>query len=268
MEIRPLHPEFGAEILGYDFEQSASPEVGQFLHEALDRHQLLVLRSGTPFPAERQVEVASLFGPPVDNGSGLLWSVLRNEEAAGSIKLPFHQDLSYTQHPIKIITLNALDLPPGGTSTSFVSNVANWASLPADVQDRLEPMTLRHHYESEAFPDLPQMDADHPVCARQAHTGRPMLFVTENHASRIHELDAGESDAMLARLFAHSYADERIYTHWWQTHDLLIWDNLAIQHARREVADIAGGKRAVRRVVINDVSFSDLLQRVRQTAQI
>ena len=88
--------------------------------------------------------------------------------------------------------------------------------------------------------------------------------MTEHHAHRILELDEAASTALLARLLAHHYAEERVYTHRWQPHDLLIWDNLAAQHARREPADPAAGARAVRRVVIGDVSFPELLARARQ----
>ena len=166
--------------------------------------------------------------------------------------------------PIRLISLYAMELPKGGTTASFVSNVANWASLPGDLRERLAPLHVRHRHESRLAGDWPVFIADHPLCKPHARTAAPMLFVTEYHASRILELDEAESAAMLARLFAHSYAEHRVYTHHWQPHDLLIWDNLAAQHARCERADPAAGQRAVRRVVISDVTFPELIERARR----
>jgi taurine dioxygenase len=262
MDIRPLHADFAAEVR--DFGADPTAQTIADLRDALDQYQLLVLRCDAPLPPERQVEIASWFGTPVDNGDGALWTVLQNEDAAGAIKLPFHMDLTYTDHPIKLITLQALELPPGGTSTSFVSNVSSWASLPAELQGLLEPMTVRHRHASKLGLDWPEFIAHHPACKRHPRTGRPMLFVSEHHAERILELDPARSDEILARLFAHLYADERVYTHRWRPGDLLIWDNLAAQHARREAADLSAGKRALRRVVIGDVAFPELVERARR----
>jgi taurine dioxygenase len=263
LEIRPLHPEFGAEIRGCDLVGELDGDDRSGLRDALARRQLLVARFDAPITPEQQIRIASCFGPPVDNGVGDYWSLLRNEEAAGSVKLPFHCDFSYTDSPIKVIPLNAIELPPGGTTTSFVSNVASWASLPDDLRRLLAPLTVRHRHSSSIASDWPEFIAEHPVCKPHPRTGAPLLFVTEHHAVRILELDQATSDAVLARVFDHIYADEHVYTHRWRPHDLVIWDNLAAQHARREAADLSAGQRVVRRVVINDVTFPELIERAR-----
>lgn len=263
MEVRKLHPEFGAEIRNIDFARDFSPQMADDMRAALDQYQLLLLRSASPLPPERQVEIASWLGKPVDNGGGKLWSLLQNDEAAGAVKLPFHSDLTYTDHPIEFITLYAQELPPGGTTTSFVSNVASWASLPAALQDQLHTLTARHYHDSALVPQWPEFIAYHPVCKPHPHTGAPMLFVTEHHADQILGMDPEESRALLAGLFAHIYAEEHVYTHHWQANDLLVWDNIATQHARREAADPSQGRRVVRRVVISDVAMPELVDRAR-----
>ncbi len=263
MLIRPLHPNFGAEVLDLQLE-AATPQDIDTLRAALDEHQLLLFRNGESLAPEQQVEICGWFGPPVDNGDGRLWSMLRNEEAAGRIKLPFHADFTYTDSPIKIISLHASELPPGGTSTSFVSGIHGWASLPLELQTRLAPMTLRHRHVSAITTGLPEFIADHPLRKEHPRSGRPILFATEYHAHRILELDLEESDAILSRLFEHLYAEQHIYTHRWQLHDLMIWDNLAVQHARREAAELSAGKRAVQRVVVNEMTYPELVARARQ----
>src|SRR5262245_56350109 len=132
MQVRSLHPDFGAEILGFDVQRGGTPDEIDELRRAYDEHQLLLFRGGGRIAPERQVEIAAWFGPPPpvsNDGAGTLWSVLKNDEAAGSYQLPFHSDLTYTDVPIKGICLHAIDLPGGGTSTTFVSGIAAWAKL-------------------------------------------------------------------------------------------------------------------------------------------
>jgi taurine dioxygenase len=88
--------------------------------------------------------------------------------------------------------------------------------------------------------------------------------VTEHHADRILELAADRSRELLDRMFDHLYGEEHVYTHRWQLHDLIFWDNLAVQHARPEAARVSDGKRAMQRVVLNDVAFPELVERARR----
>ena len=125
-------------------------------------------------------------------------------------------------------------------------------------------MTLRHRHLSSIATDQPEFLADHQSRKLHPRTGRPILFVTEHHADRIHELDADESREILGGIFEHMYGPSHIYTHRWHLHDLVIWDNLAVQHARLEAADPAKGARAVQRVAVNDVSVPELIERAQQ----
>ena len=266
MRFRPLHEGFGAEVLDFDVQNSGSSAEIEALRAALDEHQLLLFRGGRRISPERQVEITGWFGPLADNGSGLC-TVLHNENSDGGAKLPFHADFSYTDAPIKGISLHAIELPPAGTVTAFASGIHGWETLPEVRQTMFVPMTLRHGYRSENHLEWPEFTADHPVRLLHPRTGRPILYVTEYHAQRIYELDPEESDRIIAELFAHLYAPERVSVHQWALYDLLMWDNLAVQHARPERSDLADGARAMQRVSINDVPFPELLARARAQEQ-
>jgi taurine dioxygenase len=43
-------------------------------------------------------------------------------------------------------------------------------------------------------------------------------------------MDAEESDALLATLFAHVTAPQFVYRHQWRVGDFLMWDNCSVQH--------------------------------------
>jgi len=255
-----LHPDFGVEVHDVELLNPTVDEIDE-LRAALDEHQLLLFRQGR-IPPERHVEIVSWFGTPTDDsGDGKRWSVLHNQDRAGSMRLPFHSDFTYTDSPVKLISLHAIELPPGGASTSYVSGVAGWAMLAPDRQETLAPMVVRHSYRSRLSHDLPDFVTEHPLRFAHPRTGRPVLFVTEHHAERILELDPEGSARVLAELFAHLYAAERVYVHRWKLHDLVVWDNLAVQHARTEEADIADGARALQRVSVNDVTYAELIAR-------
>jgi taurine dioxygenase len=259
MRFSPLREGFGAEVLDLDLTAATGSADVEELQQAFDEYQLLLFRGGGRIPPERHVEIAAWFGAAVDTSSGRAWSTMDNESVAGSIRLPFHSDLTYTDSPVKVISLHALELPPGGAATSFVSGVRGWETLSAGRREQLAEMTLHHTHTSAISNDMPQFEADHPLCLRHPRTGRPVLFVTEWHADHICGLPPQESARLLAELLAHQYQPERVYVHRWQPCDFVIWDNLAIQHARTDEANIASGRRLLQRVALNEVTYDELI---------
>ncbi len=270
MEFRPLHPMLGAEVLGFDIHTGGTEAEIAELRGAYDRYNLLLFRGQAQLDHARHAEIATWFGPPApisNDGEGNLVSVLHNREPAGSMRLQFHCDLTYTDVPIKAICLQAIELPPQPTSTTYVSNFAAWDRLSPERQRALEGLTLRHELVmSLSGLDWPPFVADHPLRFPHPRTGRPLLLLTEHHATRILELDEADSAALIAELSAHIYAAECQYDHVWQLGDLVMWDNLALQHARRETADYAGGPRALQRVALAEVGLTELVERARAQA--
>jgi taurine dioxygenase len=59
-----------------------------------------------------------------------------------------------------------------------------------------------------------------------------------------------ESDALLDALFDELYAPANVHEHRWRRGDLVIWDNLALQHARSRLD--ADEPRILRRVVFGE----------------
>ena len=268
MDIRNLHENFGAEVRGFDLladtGATSRAEIDE-LRAALAHHQLLLVRSPKQMSPDRQVEIASWFGRPAKNDGKNQWSVLRNDEAAGSARLPFHSDFTYTDSPIKAISLHAIEVPRGGTATSFLSGVHAWATLPCDLQELLSPMTVRHVHDSSLVSgDLPVFIADQPVRFEHPRIMKPVLLVTECHSRRINELSPEMSEATLSRLFEHLYRPQNIYVHEWRLYDLLLWDNLAVQHARPVRSEPDKGGRALQRVALNEVDYPELIERARR----
>jgi taurine dioxygenase len=269
MKITPLAQGFGAQVSEFDLRSGGTPGEIAGLQQAYRDHHLLVFRGDGPFPPERQIEVTGWFGPIIAEG-GVAWTVLDNVEPAGSYVLPFHSDITFLEHPLAGISLYPQALPRCGTSTTYISNAVAWRSLPETLQDDLRDRKARHYYESEGNIDLgfPAFAYWHPVCMPHPDTGEPLLFVTEHHVDRIEGLSLERCGEVLEQVFATLYAPARRYEHHWREGDLLVWNNLAIQHARTNFAAPSLGSRVMRRVQLGTIGFLAQVEKLRREAEL
>lgn len=264
MLITPLPQGFGVEVSDFDVANGRDPaEVAQLV-QAWREHHLIVFRGESPVEPERQVEITGWFGPLItDSGR---WTVLDNAEPSGRFVLPFHSDITFCEFPLAGISLCPQELPSGDTSTTYISNALGWRHLPSAVQQQLAERKARHSFRSDRdiYLGIDEFEYWHPACLPHPETGTPLLFVTEHHVDRIEGLSDAESAAALEAAFAALYASERRYEHVWRWGDMIVWDNLAIQHARTRVAVVADGRRVVRRVQLGKVSFPQQLALLKQ----
>lgn len=259
-EVRPL-PEapggFAGEIVGLDLSQPL--HAGDFarIHQAHLAHPVLVFRDQRITP-QQHVDFSRRFGP-------LQIHVLRNFQLAGHPEILvvsnilengqpiglgdaghfWHSDLSYKAVPSLGSLLHAQELPGEGGDTLFADQYAAWERLPEDLKARLHGLRAEHSYlakyeelraKSPWRPALTQAQKDevapsiHPVVRTHPETGRQALFVNEHFTTRIVGLPEAESRELLDPLFAASVAPSLVYRHRWQPHDLVFWDNRAVQH--------------------------------------
>jgi alpha-ketoglutarate-dependent taurine dioxygenase len=85
-----------------------------------------------------------------------------------------------------------------------------------------------------------------PVGHRHPRTGETLLFVAQQMTQRIDDMEPAESEALLEELFNHLYRPENVVEHHWREHDLVLWDNIALQHARPNIT-IEGPARTLRK---------------------
>lgn len=77
---------------------------------------------------------------------------------------------------------------------------------------------------------LIERDRNHPAVVHsmvRIHpmTGRKVLYISEAHTVGIYGMHPAESRALLDYLFKHAVRPEFTYRHYWQKHDMVIWDN-------------------------------------------
>ena len=100
----------------------------------------------------------------------------------------------------------------------------------------------------------------------QVLQARPILYVSELHTSHVSELTSAKSERLVQDLFRHLHDPRALYSHHWREGDLVIWDNIAMQHGRRFHSDTpendASSRCTLRRVAVNAKSVEQILEGV------
>ena len=255
--VRPLGAALGAEVLGLSLDETASVSDIERIRGALNQHHVLIFRDLRITPAQ-QIAFSRHFGP-------LQIHVLKQFHLAGHPEIlivsnviengkpiglgdagrDWHSDLSYMPRPSLGSLLHAQELPRDEGHTSFANMVRAYETLPADVQRTLQGRKAVHSYvyrynklsregnwrpplTAEQIAQVPEVE--HPLVRTHPESGRKALFVSEGFTARIVGLPDDESRALLDFLCAHSVKSEHVYTHHWQPHDLVFWDNRAVIH--------------------------------------
>jgi len=250
LEHTPISTHVGAEV-HVDLREELGPAQREHLVELYRRHHLLLFR-GVPLSLEEQVRAVGYIGEPL-GGSYISNTVAGAGAPEG--ELEFHSDLTYTELPTRGISLYAEDVEPGAAATKYANAQRGYELLPETLRERLRGRTAMHlrmpdHLESRTreWHMGPQgLRATQPVLYPKPDTGEPVLLITRLAVDRILDMPAADSEELLEELYGHLYAADNIYEHHWVMHDLVIWDNLALQHARSDVR-LHGPRRSLRRV--------------------
>jgi alpha-ketoglutarate-dependent taurine dioxygenase len=267
MLFTPLTPSFGVEIAGLDLAHDVADEDADHLRDAFARSSLLLFREQQLSP-ERQVALASLFGPVLEERGSKVGYVsnMRSDGIVPEGALAFHSDLAFTPEPLPGLCLHALDVPADGAPTMFVSARRAASDLSAELRRRVETKRAVNVYgftlpydrrmrERDLPPGSPV--AQRPVIDRHPTSGAAVLTVNELHTDRIDGLPANESQALLDELFGVLYDPAHQYRHHWRVGDVLVWDNIVLQHGRP--AFPVTEARTLQRVTIAERGTYDLV---------
>ena len=158
--------------------------------------------------------------------------------------------------PFAALSLHAVDVVDGASSTRFAHAGRAYAALPAQSRARLDAATADMIHPTLDGVDVRACDVRDPPAMMRAElpairinprTGERVLGVSEMHTARLAGLDWEESRAVLHEMYAQLYAAENVMEHVWRQGDIVIWDNLTLQHARGSLN--GAGRRVLQRVV-------------------
>lgn len=256
---RRLEP-FGVEVM-VDGSTAFTADEEAKLRQLYKTHHLLLLRD-QKLDRPAQIALVSLFGDVIRNDpSGFISNV--RKDVVGENELVWHSDLIYTPEPHLGLSLYAVTADPGVSPTRFVDAEAVLDRLPAELRARIDTLEALHvsgGTGGSARNIGDTLDADWPKWVRplvdvNAQTGRPFLAATLSQTSHVIGIPQAESDALLDALFAILYDPAAIAEHHWRTGDILIWDNLALQHSRDRLR--GSGRRDLERVIFGGRTIFD-----------
>jgi taurine dioxygenase len=256
MKIAKSQDVIGAEITGVDLAQPLSGDAFARIEAAFNEHSVLC------FPQQRineeqYIAFGRRFGEIQDNWLKhythprfpeiLHVSNIKEDGRdighadAGSV---WHTDMSHTTRPPRATMLYALEVPvENGVAlgnTLFASAAAAHDSLPADTQRRITGLRAIHNVagrrartgtgQADQALRQAQPDVVHPVVRTHPFTGRKCLYVNKGECVGIEGMETDAALALIEELADRIVEPRFRHTHRWQVHDVLVWDNCALQH--------------------------------------
>lgn len=256
IELKP----FGFEVKT-DSKAGVSSADRETLRALFARDGLILIR-GLDFSLEEQLEFCGIFGPALRSpGETYIVSNVHKDGILGTTELLFHVDIPYVPVPYAAGALYAVDISPGAAATRYVSGFRAYEALPPDFRRRIDSLNTiqlrqrvadRRNRLADAQPG--DNCAIQPLVGRERGTGRRYLAAGEWHTGYVIGMTEAESDRLLEEYFALFYSPENIYEHEWKKGDLVIWNNLAIQHARKPTGS---GPRTLQRVSMSEFAYWD-----------
>jgi taurine dioxygenase len=259
-EIRNLIDAFGSIVTNLDLSQPFDDDTRRVLRQAFYDRGALIFR-GREIDNTSQDRLCRMLVDEDEHDAGLRdpMYVSNTEKGANAPygRLLFHADMMWHPKPFQVLSLYGAKIEPGSATTSLASGVYAWETLPDDLRARVENLEALHvtgTVNSRGGEDLLKSDREHeestvkPLKYIHPRTGKPVLYVSQQTTRSIVGMEPEASEALLQELFAHIYAPGAVYEHTWQTGDMMVFDNIAMQHARSNV-ELNGPKRTLRKVI-------------------
>ncbi len=256
LETRPLHADFGAEIVGLDLARPIDDVTFADVRRTVAESGVVLIRGQAHIGPEDQVAFSARFGmleehvltqfllpghPEIFVVSNIVENG-RHIGAHGGAK-QYHSDLAYLSEPSMGSVFRCVECPDDGGETAFVSMAAAYDALPDDLRRRLDGLDAVYDYvwsydkrlaplrgplsEAQKAKTPPMV---HPAVRAHPETGRPALFLSDIWVRNFVGLTEAESRAILNEVMATAIRPDAEYVHCWRLADIVIWDNRSTMH--------------------------------------
>jgi alpha-ketoglutarate-dependent 2,4-dichlorophenoxyacetate dioxygenase len=286
VSVQPIDPnrtDFAGRVSGVNIAANISPAIAAALESAMDHYAVLVFHD-QQISDEQQYQFSKRFGA-MESATG---DIARSGERRLSMKMNdisnldqrgalmsrddrrrlfglgnmlWHADSSFKTTPAKYSLLSAREIPDKGGNTEFADMRKAWDTLDVERQRKSMHLVCEHSQlysrgllgftdwnEEERQKNAPVKQR---LVRRHAGSGRLSLYLA-SHAGSIDGWPVPEARMFLRDLTEHATQREFVYSHQWQCHDLVMWDNRAVMHRARDYD--ATQVRDMRRTTVTDVS--------------
>ena len=279
LTVRPVHPDFVAEVSGVDLREAPSAATMREIERASDQYAVLVFHD-QPITDEQHVAFTRPFGrleptikayrpgfkgrlaPEVadisnldENNDILTTQDRRRMSSLGNRQ--WHTDYTFKEAAGKYSFLRAITVTGEGGETKFADMRAAYDALPHRMKARLEGLTAEHSLLYSrgliGFTDfLPEEQArlgsaTQRVVRTHPGSGRKTLYLAA-HAMLIHGMAIPEGRILLRNLMEHATQPQFVHAHVWAPGDMVMWDNRCTMHRACEYDP--GEVRELRRTTV------------------
>ena len=243
LAVRGLTPIIGAEVTGLNLTRELTDEQLTELKTAFLDHHVLVFRD-QDITVEDHKRLAASFGelrpvnPPPEHGDPYILEVATAPESANVFGNGWHADGTADAEPSlgSMLHITRMPEPGSGGDTLFANMHLAYEMLSPKLKELLDGLTAihdgAHAFRGHKIPaGYEPPVSEHPVVVRHPETDRPLLYVNPAYTSRIPQLSADESQAVLDLLF--SVVPNRPMLACrvrWEPNTLVFWDNRCVQH--------------------------------------
>ena len=240
LEITPLHPSLGAEVVGVDLSSPVDEPTRDELSRALAEHLALVFRGQSLTPAQ-YLAAASVFGPPMEQHYsqhnmpdhpliGMIWH--RNGQQPAE---QWHTDHTNRERPPAATILYGVEIPSAGGGTSVASMRAAYLALPGEERRRLEALTTFNGLDGHADTRAEDREkygrpVEHPMVRTHPVHGSKAVYFHISKTSHISGMTPETSRTYMSALLERMIRPEIVYHHVWRKGDVLLIDNRATMH--------------------------------------
>lgn len=265
LEIAPITPSIGAEIVGLDLAAELGNElVMASVRQAFLDHQVLVFRDQS-LTRDQHKQFGRLFGSlhvhPSRRGKNFdgdreIFPVEAGPDTVLNNGGLWHSDVSCDPTPPLGSMLLLKEAPAQGGDTLFANMYLAYETLSEPIRELIDGLDAVHdqrqdiaNYGYEPRPGVDYPRSTHPLVVTHPETGRKLLFVNSAFTTHIEGLSTPESTAILTMLFQHTAANPTLHCRVrWEPGTLTFWDNRCVQHYA--VWDYRPQRRAGERVTI------------------
>lgn len=272
VQIRPVHPVMGAEIVGANLARRIGDAELERYRDALHTYKVLVFRD-QDITKEQLLEFSKRWGPLAEHimpGAASedyeQINVLSNADKDGkpSGKHPdptakrWHTDRSYMPKPALATLLYGVEVPRVGGDTLFANAAMAYDSLPQDVRRQIDRLNAIHSVEHSRRDGGVALATDyelkrappirHPLARVHPATGKKSVYCG-CHAWKVEGLPDADGRKLLDYLIDFAVQPRFVYRHKWRKHDFVMWDNRCTFHAATDF-DTAKELRIMYRTVV------------------
>ena len=259
LSAETLHPALGARVQGVDMRDCTEDTLRQ-VHDLWMEHLVLVLpnqhvtdeqhvaftrRLGEPEIFHQEIiksrRVREIFRVSNVDDDGVLMPPDHPVARQVALAQFWHTDSSYLAVPCMGALLHGIEVSRSGGETQFTNMYLVYEQLPERLRRHIEGRKARHNFGNlHSLAKLREMSEEEkakvpavwqPMVRVHPVTRRKSLYISPVYNDAAEGMDQASAKALLDELTAFASQPRFVYSHRWETDDVVMWDNRCTMHA-------------------------------------